>query len=207
MDFAQDPDSDEDAEPSPILLAGPRLTLHLPPPTDAGKVLAYFWMNRAHLGPWSPPAPPGYYTEEFWRYRLEENRDEYLEDRSVRFFAVRSGDPDRIVGNVSLTNIRRGALQAANLGYGLAGDVVGHGLMTEALGLTIAFAFGRLSLHRLEANHMPDNDRSSRLLERHGFVVEGFAKDYLYIDGRWRDHVLTALSNPSLESPGVHRTG
>ena len=57
--------------------------------------------------------------------------------------------------------------------------------------------FDDYGLHRVMANHMPHNDRSSRVLERCGFVREGFAKAYLKIAGRWEDHVLTALVKPS----------
>jgi ribosomal-protein-alanine N-acetyltransferase len=67
--------------------------------------------------------------------------------------------------------------------------------MIEALQAAIAFVFGPLRVHRIQANYMPHNLRSGRLLERLGFVEEGLARDYLLIDGRWRDHVLTSLTN------------
>ena len=51
-----------------------------------------------------------------------------------------------------------------------------------------------LRLHRVQANHLPENQRSARLLQRLGFRVEGLAREYLYINGAWRDHVLTALT-------------
>jgi len=47
---------------------------------------------------------------------------------------------------------------------------------------------------------VPHNARSGRLLERLGFVNEGLAKDYLFIDGAWRDHVLTARLNPAFDA-------
>jgi ribosomal-protein-alanine N-acetyltransferase len=68
--------------------------------------------------------------------------------------------------------------------------------MTEALGAVILYAFSDLRLHRLQANYLPRNERSARVLRRLGFVVEGVARDYLRIDGRWEDHVLTGLTNP-----------
>ena len=40
-----------------------------------------------------------------------------------------------------------------------------------------------------------------RHLRRLGFVVQGYARDYLHIDGEWRDHILTALTNPNPEDP------
>jgi ribosomal-protein-alanine N-acetyltransferase len=46
------------------------------------------------------------------------------------------------------------------------------------------------------ASYMPRNARSGRVLERCGFRIEGTAISYLRIDGRWEDHVLTALINP-----------
>jgi ribosomal-protein-alanine N-acetyltransferase len=67
--------------------------------------------------------------------------------------------------------------------------------MAEALQSVLGFAFGSLELHRVMANHVPGNDRSARLLERLGFEREGYAKAYLHLDGRWQDHVLTALTN------------
>jgi ribosomal-protein-alanine N-acetyltransferase len=48
------------------------------------------------------------------------------------------------------------------------------------------------------ANYVPTNERSGRLLRRLGFVVEGYARDYLFIGGRFQDHVLTALTNGAL---------
>jgi ribosomal-protein-alanine N-acetyltransferase len=46
------------------------------------------------------------------------------------------------------------------------------------------------------ANYRPENERSGRLLQRLGFAREGYARDYLFIDGAWRDHVLTSLTTP-----------
>ena len=74
--------------------------------------------------------------------------------------------------------------------------------MSEALRAATAWIFGELRLHRIMANYRPENARSGRVLERLGFVREGFAKDYLFIDGAWTDHVLTALTTPHPEMVG-----
>ena len=73
-------------------------------------------------------------------------------------------------------------------------------MMAEALAGAIDFAFDSLHLHRIEANYMPHNRRSGNTLRRLGFVVEGYARDYLLINGKWEDHILTSLSNPHWES-------
>jgi ribosomal-protein-alanine N-acetyltransferase len=109
-----------------------------------------------------------------------------------------------VVGTVSFTNIRRGPLQACELGYGLDFRYQGRGLMTEALRAACTYAFNAMGLHRIQANHLPENLRSAAVLRRLGFVVEGYARDYLLINGHWRDHVLTALVAPKdmPEPPG-----
>jgi ribosomal-protein-alanine N-acetyltransferase len=85
------------------------------------------------------------------------------------------------------------------LGYAIDAQRQGQGLMHEALIAAIVHAFDVLRLHRIQANYVPDNVRSGRLLQRLGFRKEGLAANYLYINGAWRDHVLTALLNPSFD--------
>lgn len=66
--------------------------------------------------------------------------------------------------------------------------------MFEALQAAIRYMQRQQNIHRIMANYMPHNQRSGALLARLGFEKEGYAKDYLLIDGRWQDHVLTALT-------------
>ena len=75
--------------------------------------------------------------------------------------------------------------------------------MREALLATNNFMFDVMRMHRIMANHRPENERSARLLQRLGFTREGLARDYLYIDGAWRDHVLTSLVNPRYDDAWV----
>jgi ribosomal-protein-alanine N-acetyltransferase len=69
---------------------------------------------------------------------------------------------------------------------------VRHGYMTAAVRAVIPFAFGTLRLHRIEAACIPTNAGSTRLLESTGFVREGYAREYLCINGIWQDHLLYA---------------
>jgi ribosomal-protein-alanine N-acetyltransferase len=179
------------------LLTTERLLLLVPGPKDARRMLWYVLENRDHLAPWEPVRFQAYFTEEFWRQELAAAQREYLEGLSLRLVLVESGDPGGpIVGTANFRNIVRGVFQACHLGYSLDHRFQGRGLMQEALTAAIAHVFEELGLHRVMANYMPHNERSARLLQRLGFTVEGQAKSYLFLDGAWRDHVLTSLVNP-----------
>jgi ribosomal-protein-alanine N-acetyltransferase len=178
------------------LIETERLLLTLPPPEDAARVIRYYEENREHLDPWSPDAPPDFYTEEYWRERLQKARADFQQGQSMMFFIFKRDEPHgRVVGICNFSGFIRGPFQACYLGYGIDYRDEGHGLMHEALVGAIKYAFDELRLHRIMANYVPTNERSGLLLRRLGFTVEGYARDYLVIAGQWRDHVLTSLTN------------
>ena len=94
---------------------------------------------------------------------------------------------------INVSEIVRGAVQSAYLGYYAFVPHAGRGHMTEGLALALRWAFGTLRLHGVEANIQPDNEPSRALVRRLGFRREGFSARYLKIAGRWRDHERWAL--------------
>jgi [ribosomal protein S5]-alanine N-acetyltransferase len=106
---------------------------------------------------------------------------------------VRRSPDGALAGYFDLTQIVRGPLQGAFLGYGGVAALTGRGYMSAGLRLLLGRAFGALGLHRLEANIQPANLASIALVRRAGFVREGFSESYLRIGGRWRDHERWAL--------------
>jgi [ribosomal protein S5]-alanine N-acetyltransferase len=98
-----------------------------------------------------------------------------------------------IVGVANLSEIVRGLFQSAYLGYYGHAAYAGQGLMREGLQLLLRHAFGKLGLHRIEANVQPENRRSVALVQSLGFRKEGYSPRYLKIGGRWRDHERWAL--------------
>lgn len=165
--------------------------------SDAAAVVAYYTKNRARFEPVDPERSPIFYQERFWRAQLRQNVDDYLADRALRLFIFPRTDPDRIIGSIGLSNFVRGAGQYCTLGYSIDGDFEGQGFMSETLRAVLAHAFGPMHFHRIEANYLPTNERSGNLLRRLGFVVEGYSRDYLRINGVWRDHIRAALLNPN----------
>ncbi|MFY1829882.1 GNAT family N-acetyltransferase [Myxococcus fulvus] len=194
-----------DSDKPLVLLTTERLRITQLPPDGAARVVAYHEANRDHLGPVSPSRPAHFYTLTYWRTRLAQDLEDARFDRSLRLLVLpRDAPPSSapVIGNISLAHIRRGPLQATDLGYGLDHRHEGKGLMTEALRAVCAHAFHGMGLHRIQANHLPENLRSAAVLRRLGFVVEGYARDFLEINGRWRDHVLTSLVAPE-DRPGA----
>lgn len=186
-----------------------RLVVALARPGMHGAMARFLERNFAsHLARWSPPADPSFFTEEFWRERLALSVEEFHADRAVRFVMRERHDPSgEVIGTLSYTNIVRGAFHACHLGYQIARSHEGVGLMSEALRAGNEFMFGTMRLHRIMANYRPENERSARVLERLGFTREGVARDYLFIDGAWRDHVLTSLTNPAFDAAWLATPG
>ena len=117
---------------------------------------------------------------------------EIQEDTAYPFFVFREAD-SVLVGGLTLGMVRRGVSQAATLGYWMGAPYAGKGLMTSAVGTAAGYAFDQLRLRRIEAACVPGNAPSRRLLEKVGFLREGYAREYLCINGVWQDHLLYAL--------------
>jgi [ribosomal protein S5]-alanine N-acetyltransferase len=186
--------------PSPVHLETERLVLTMPPPSEAPRVVDYVARNRTFLKPFEPTRPAEFYTVPFWEERLAVNRRELEDDRSMRLVMYSRAAP-LVIGFVNFNAFQRGPFQACLLGYSLDEHHQRKGLMYEALARAIAHVFGELRLHRIMANYLPDNARSARVLDRLGFVREGYARNYVHIDGRWRDHVLTSLVSTVAPDP------
>lgn len=187
-----------------LLLEGPRVSLRLGTPADIPAIIEYYQRNATHLEPWDPRRPVDFYMGPYWERRIASDHDDWAHGRSMHLFVFEREAPWRVIGCVNFNNVIQGVAWFCNLGYGLDGQKEGHGLMREALDVALAYAFdGPLNLHRVQANYMPHNRRSGGLLRRLGFVVEGYARDYLFLNGRWEDHVLTSLTNPKWAPPGA----
>jgi ribosomal-protein-alanine N-acetyltransferase len=169
--------------------------------TDIAAILAYLEDNREPHRAWEPRRPPAFYTREFWMAQIGRSHADFAGGRAVRVFIFDVNTEGEVIGSVNFTEVVRGSFHACYLGYGLSARRWGQGLMTEALREAIRWMFEEFYMHRIMANYMPHNERSAAVLRRLGFVEEGRARAYLLIDGEWRDHVLTALTNPKWTPP------
>lgn len=179
-----------------VSIATERTIVRLAEETDAPAIVDFYTRNRERLRPFDPERTPIFYEERFWRMQVQTNQADYEADRALRLFIFPNENPKRVIGNISFSNVVRGVGQYCTLGYTIDADSEGKGLMRETLQAAIRYVFRVHDFHRIEANYMPHNVRSGGLLRRLGFVVEGYSRDYLMINGRWEDHVRAALLNP-----------
>ncbi|MGV2974526.1 GNAT family N-acetyltransferase [Roseibium alexandrii] len=145
--------------------------------------------SRAFLTPWEPLWPSDDLSKSGFRRRLRRYARDRKEGRSLTFLLFNARNDD-LLGGLTLSNIRRGVSQSATLGYWMGERHAGKGHMSAAVAMILPFCFDVLNLHRIEAACIPTNTPSIRLLEKAGFNREGYARNYLLINGTWQDHLL-----------------
>jgi ribosomal-protein-alanine N-acetyltransferase len=160
----------------------------------APQLLAYYERNRAHLQRWEPSRDEAFYTLARQRANIARSGVEASRGTFAGFVAFEPGGSE-IVASINLNGIRRGVLHAGLIGYGVDAAYTGRGYATEIAGEVVRYAFEELNLHRVEASYQPENHASARVLQKLGFIVEGYARDYLLLDGAWRDGVLVSRTN------------
>lgn len=175
-----------------------RLRLVIPDASAAPALAQFNRENRAHLAPWNPVMSERDYDAVALAEVLERRLEQCRNGSRYSFFIFHRDDDAgaRLLGYVNFSEVVRGVFLACYMGYALAEHAQDKGYMTEACRAGIDFIFEEACLHRIMANYMPANARSAAVLQRLGFTVEGTAKNYLFLAGRWQDHVLTSLTNP-----------
>lgn len=181
------------------LISTERTDLYIQSPFHLLPLMQYYKDNRTFLSPWEPRRDSSYFQRTALLERLEQAQELFNSGQSVQLAAMdrKSGE---LMAIVNFTGIIRGPFQACFLGYSLAESFQGSGYMFEILNDAIPYMFEEKKLHRIMANYMPCNQRSEKLLDRLGFEKEGLARDYLQINGRWEDHILTSLINHRMEA-------
>jgi ribosomal-protein-alanine N-acetyltransferase len=166
----------------------PEHLVRLIDPADAEALTDYLVRNREPHREWSPIPPPGFFTVEFQRARLQRVAELQREEREFRFGIFTGEDRSHLAGTISLTAVERGVFQNGRLGYSTDAAHQRRGLMTAGVRHVVGYAFGSLGLHRLEANVIPRNTPSHRVMQKCGFTRIGFSPRMVMINGVWEDH-------------------
>jgi len=174
------------------VLHGARVYLRAPQLSDWSQWARLRAESRDFLVPWEPTWSTDALTRTAFRRRLRRYYRDAREETGYAFFIFTERD-NTLVGGITLTNVRRGVASSCSVGYWIGKRHARQGFMSNALIALYPFVFKDLTLHRLEAACLPSNAASKVLLLKSGFSEEGFARQYLKINGGWRDHILFAL--------------
>lgn len=159
---------------------------------DTGTLLDLMERNRQLFEGVSPLRNESFYTVDAQAKSIENSIQLREEDKRYSF-GIFLNETHELIGDVSLSDVKRGPLQKCILGYCMDQTHNGKGLMTEAIHLILRFAFIEAGLQRVEAGVMPRNLGSMRVLEKAGFQQEGIARKLLEINGVREDHVQFAI--------------
>lgn len=168
-----------------VVLRGKRIELRLLTPENAKDLLDYYKRNREHLRAYEPMRDENFYTLEVQKRDLIENYRQFLNGAVVNLGIFKE---NKFIGKIRISNVVMGVFKNAFVGYSMDKDEQGKGYMKEALKLVLEYSFEDLELHRIEATTLVDNVKSQAVLSACGFEEIGISKEYLFINGKWRDH-------------------
>jgi ribosomal-protein-alanine N-acetyltransferase len=178
----------------PVTLSVGPVVLRPPQRRDAKQWSEVRLRNARWLQPWEPSAPSSWALRNSpasWRV-VYSNLKQNGRAGSALPFVVEYGN--RLVGQVNVSNVVRGALRSANIGYWIDAAVAGRGITPTAVAMVIDHCFAHAGLHRLEIDIRPENAASLRVVAKLGLRQEGYYQRFLDIDGGWRDHLAFAVT-------------
>lgn len=182
-----------------IKIHSPRLILKSIDASNTIQVLEYVMKNKEFLEKWEVVRNADYYTAQTQKELLISDKLNIDKGLLVKVWMFKIDEPDKIIGSITLSNIVKGPFLSCHLGYRLDHEEINKGYMTEGIKCMIDYAFDVLQLHRIEANIMPRNEASLKVVQKLGFYHEGLAPKYLKINGIWEDHIHMVLRNHEME--------
>lgn len=145
--------------------------------------------NYDHLHEWMPWVNENFSLEsvgEYYRRTLQKfanNEDE------IGLNIVYRG---KIVGGAGFHAINRQD-RAAEIGYWLAKNATGKGIITKSVRKLLEYGFAELELNRIVIKCVPENTKSRAIPERLGFTIEGVEREAGWLHTRFVDHVVYSL--------------
>ncbi len=169
-------------------LRGPRVLVRPYRIEDAEALFAVVNASRAHLNRWLRFARYHQTLEDTCHYIAEGNARWLLgEAFSLGIWSLGSGE---LLGDARLLPTSW-EIPAFEIGYWLAPTAEGHGYMTEAVGLVVEAAFGRLGARRVSILCDARNERSAAVARRLGFAEDGRLRNALVApDGALSDTII-----------------
>lgn len=179
-----------------IELYGENIELKLLTPENADELLEYYIRNKEHLRDFEPTRDNNFYTLEVQKNMLNESYRQFLSGTAVDLGIFKN---NKFIGKIKISNIVSGIFKNGIIGYSIDKDEQGKGFMKETVNLVIQYAFEELEMHRLEASALVENIKSQKVLTKCGFKELGINEDYLFINGKWRDHITYYITNKKMK--------
>lgn len=173
-------------------IQGNKISIRVLNSDDASDLLEYYTRNKDFLSKFEPHRDEEFYTVEVQKQSLIENYKEFIKGEGAHFGIYKE---EKMIGRIRIYNIVHGVFKSAFIGYSMDEQYQGNGYMKEAVSLVVTYAYEELGLHRIEATTLVDNEKSQRVLKACGFNELGICKEYLHINGKWRDHVIFYKNN------------
>jgi len=157
--------------------------------------------NREWLRPWEATNPHGPISFDF-RSQIRALLRQLESSDGMPFVILYQGE---IVGQLNVANILHGSVSSCVIGYWIAPEVAGLGITPTAVALAMDYMFNAVGLHRVEIDIRPENRASIRVVQKLGLRYEGLKKNYIHINGDWRDHYVFALTYEEVKDGVLNR--
>lgn len=136
------------------------------------------------------PRPPEFY--------VEDDKDKQRRDAHRFEFRIRTLDDDKLIGFTELSIDWSNQVGWLGIGIGER-DYWGKGYGSDALRLTVSYAFRELNVYRVSLDVFSYNPRAIRAYEKAGFTHEGVLRSALYRDGQRYDMLFMGILRPEWE--------
>ena len=158
----------------------------------ASMILAFCNRNKEIFEHYEIDKPLNFYTLAFQEKLVEAEYNGFLHGTYVRFYMFDKRIPDKIIGTISFSDMKRNAFFSCQIGYKIDSDYVNQGYGFKMLSNSILIMKNECNMHRIGAYILPANQPSIKLVEKVGFKLEGIAKSYVQMKGKWIDHLCYA---------------
>lgn len=173
------------------------LALHLLEPEHAAELHTLVHANAAHLGAFLPWANRPYVQEDA-RSFIDGNLRRFGHADAGFGFGIR--EQGRLVGMIGIHDVQP-VSRVCEIGYWLARDATGRGIMTRATHALLGLLYGTYRMQRAIVRMEPENTASRGVPERLGFRLEGTLRHAVERDGARRDHLQYALLASEWDGP------
>ena len=175
------------------MLSSDRLLIKQVDESFANAVLQFYSNNKVTFEPWEPAKPLNFYTLNYQRSLLTAEQNLTSQGQAIRYFLFEKTKPDKIIGSINFHHILRAPNNSCKLGYKLAATATHQGYAYEAISFLIPNIMEQFQLQRMEADIMPSNLDSIKLIEKLHFYNEGICRRSCEINGLREDHIRYSL--------------